>query len=114
MTSKPKSSGGADHLDQKRAEALGLALTKSLGGLKNGLEKQNATILGLVAIVASLPETANVNPRRVGAVVEMMLTSQPDNQKLREELTQAVGKVLVLARKLQQLEPPDQPPGPPN
>ena len=83
-----------------RVEALGQVLTEAIASVKTSLDKQNGAVLGLFALVASLPATADADLERVGAAIEAMTAGLTDQEKLRDEMAKTASRAVLLARRL--------------
>lgn len=83
-----------------RVEALGQVLTEAMASVKTSLDKQNGAVLGLFALVASLPVTADADLERVGAAIEAMTAGLTDQEKLRDEMAKTASRAVLLARRL--------------
>lgn len=91
-------------LTKERAEALALALASSVGTMTQMWERQMSTLLALVAVVAALPETASVDPKKVGATIHLMAAKQRDPERIRDEMTTAASFLINLSRRLRDAE----------
>ena len=82
------------------AKAIGTALGVSVGNMAAMFEVQMATLLALASIVACLPGTADVDPRRVGVLVRLLSANQKEGARLRSEMVKMASVILDLAKQL--------------
>ena len=93
-----------EKLSQERAQALALTLAASLRGVTQAMETQASSILGIAAVLAALPQTADVDPVRVSALIQLMTSKQADPGKTRTEMTRMASMIVDSARRIRQAE----------
>jgi hypothetical protein len=96
--------GGKEPLSKERAQALGQALASSLGNVTQMWEQQMSMLLAIAAILAAMPQTAEVDAKKVGATIHLMSSKQKEPEKLRDETTRTASRIIDLARRLREAD----------
>lgn len=87
--------------DRMALQTFGLALNDSLTKISTVSHKQRAAIIGVAAVLAALPETAAVYPKRVGVAVAALLRGRPDAAAVTEQAADFAAAVLAAAKEAQ-------------
>ena len=80
--------------------ALALLFGDSVKQLVTTAEAQQTAILGMTAILALTPGTANIDPKRLGVIVQALTMGRKDADRVREQVAAYVSMVVGLAGKL--------------
>lgn len=92
------SDSAEDTPERKAIRTLGGALNESLAKISQAEQSQLVTMMGVVAILASLPETEKVNPTRVGAMVGVLARGRPDEEAFRSKVANFAARVITMAQ----------------
>jgi hypothetical protein len=94
------------------AEKFGALLNESLR--KIGVTEKTTMIamMGLVAIVASLPETKKLDPVRIGRIVGALVRGRPDEAAWQKSVAIAAARIITVAQQVdaEPAPPADKPP----
>jgi hypothetical protein len=92
--------GRNEPLSKERAQALSEALASSLGNMTQMWERQMSTLLAIAAVLAAMPQTAEVDPKKVGAMIHLLSSKQSDPEKLRDEMSRMASMIVNASRRL--------------
>ena len=106
MGKKPGGGQKNEPLSQKRAEALGLALASSMGNVTQMWERQMQTLLAVSAVLAAMPQTAQVDPRKVGAIINLLSAKHANPEKMRDDVTRMAAMILDMSKRLNKIDLP--------
>ena len=82
-------------------QTFGLALNDSLTKISTVSHNQRAAIVGIAAVLAALPETALVDPQRVGVAVAALLRGRPDAAAVTKQAADFAAGILAAAKEAQ-------------
>jgi hypothetical protein len=94
----------APPLTKERAEALSLALASSLGTVTQAWERQMSTLLAIAALLAAMPQTAAVDPKKIGAMIHLLASKQKEPEKLRDEMSRMASFIINMAQRLREAD----------
>jgi hypothetical protein len=92
-----------DVSDRKAIETLATLFGASMKKVAGANESQQIAILALTAVVALSPATADIDPKRLAVVLEMLTKGRPDSEKVRKRVANYVGLLVGISRKLPEL-----------
>ena len=80
--------------------ALALMFGDSVKQLIVTAEAQQTAILGMTAMLALSPGAADIDPKRMGVIVQALTMGRKDADRVREQVAAYVSMIVGLARKL--------------
>jgi hypothetical protein len=87
------------------AEKFSDALNESLRKIGVTEKTTMIALMGVVAIIASLPETPKLDPLRVGKIVGALVRGRADEAELRKSVSIAAARIITVAQQVD-AEPP--------
>jgi hypothetical protein len=90
--------------DTTTARALATVFSRSITELTAVADEQMLAIGATAAVVACLPETAQIPPERIAAVINLLARQRQDSEAHRQKLARFVGAIMSTARMLQERE----------
>jgi hypothetical protein len=94
------------------AEKFSDALNESLRKIGMTEKTTMIALMGVVAVIASLPETPKLDPLRVGKIVGALVRGRSDEAELRKSVSIAAARIITVAQQVDAEPPPpaDKPP----
>jgi hypothetical protein len=81
-------------------QGLSMIFGASVKQLVGNAESQQVAILALTSMLALLPGVAEIDPKRLGVVVQALTQNRNDAEKLRDRIAAYVSMVVSMANKL--------------
>jgi hypothetical protein len=85
-------------------KALSGVFSQSMTQLTTASNDQMLAIMGTAALVACLPETRDIPPQRIGAIINLLSKGRPDAEAFRQKLAQFVAMLMTMSKRLDQAE----------
>ena len=101
QNSSPSTTIGKSEQDHVALQTFGLALNDSLTKISTVSHNQRAAIVGIAAVLTALPETALVDPQRVGVAVAALLRGRPDAPAVTKQAADFAAGILAAAKEAQ-------------
>jgi hypothetical protein len=98
-TGAPGDPAGAG-TDRQSIDALAAMFGVTMKKIADANDAQQVAILALTAVMALLPDTAKVEPAKLGVVLELLTHGRPDRDKVRQQVANYVSLIVGVARKL--------------
>jgi hypothetical protein len=94
------------------AEKFSDALNESLRKIGATEKTTMIALMGVVAVIASLPETPKLDPLRVGKIVGALVRGRADEAEMRKSVSIAAARIITVAQQVDAEPPPpvDKPP----
>jgi len=85
-------------------KALSGVFSQSMTQLATASNDQMLAIMGTAALVACLPETRDIPPQRIGAIINLLSKGRPDAEAFKQKLAQFVAMIMTASSRLAEAE----------
>jgi hypothetical protein len=95
-----------DTAERQAIRTLGALLNESLVKIAQAEQSSLISMMGVVAVLASLPEMEKVDPNCVGAMVGALVRGRPDEEAFRTKVANAAARIITVAQQSRAALPP--------
>jgi hypothetical protein len=85
-------------------QALSGIFTQSVTQLATTSQDQTMAIMGVAALIACIPDTREIPPQRIGAIINLLAQGRPDAEAFKQKLAQFVAMILTASTRLTEAE----------